>query len=403
MPKPNDIVTKVSEFIFELFQEHLPEHLVYHTYNHTESVAETARKIGKGMKLGEEGIEIVTLAAWFHDTGYTEIHRGHEEVSVRIATEYLEKEHYPEEKIELIAGCIRATKIPQKPKNLLEEIVADADLSGLGRKSFFEKSELLHSELENALEVTYTGKEWTQQNIELLTGHKYFTRYGQDAFGGGQAENIRSLHKKLRKLNSPKRDDAYAEIESQLLARAAEKDTSPDLGTDTMFRILSQNLSTSSSSADHQARTLILLNAVIIAGVVGFVFRSSGDLSLSVEIPMFMLLGVGTLTIFFSILAVRPKIFGGMTSLEQIEDRNSNLLFFGNFYNMSYDDFDWGIRKMMNDKEFLYSSILQDAYFRARSVVKKYRYLRLSYSIFMYGLCLSALAYFFFLISEAIR
>src|SRR5437879_3195121 len=125
MPEQTDIITKASDFVFDLFKARLPEHLVYHTYGHTQMVAETARKIGKGMRLGEEGIEVVMLAGWFHDTGYTELYRGHEEISIRIARYFLERNNYPEEKIELIAGCIAATRIPQQPQNLLEEIVAD--------------------------------------------------------------------------------------------------------------------------------------------------------------------------------------------------------------------------------------------------------------------------------------
>ena len=401
MAKQTDTLAKASEFIFNLFKEHLPEYLVYHTYKHSEMVGETARKIGKAMKLGEDGIEVVTLAGLFHDTGYTEMYRGHEEVSVRIATEFLEAENYPEEKIELIAGCIRATKVPQQPKNLLEEIIVDADLSGLGKKSFFQNSELLHIELEKALGVTFSEQEWAQQNLDLLTGHKYFTHFAQDAFGEQHTENIRTLYKKLRRPVTAKEEAALAkiEIERQKLARSAEKDALPERGTETMFKILSHNLMTISSLADHKAQTMIRSNAVIIAGVVSLVLRHLDELPQSVAIPMFMLLGVSVLTIFFSVLATRPKISVGITSREQITNRTSNLLFFGNFYKMSYNDFDWGIKEMMSDKDFLYSSLTQDSYFHARSVGKKYLYLNLSYSIFMYGLCITALTFFIFYLS----
>jgi predicted metal-dependent HD superfamily phosphohydrolase len=162
------------------------------------------------MKLGEEGIEVVMLAAWFHDTGYTEKYRGHEEISVRIATEFLRGQQYPEEKIRLLTGCIRATKIPQQPHNLLEEIVADADLSGLGRKSFFAKSELLHHEWEKAFETRYSDEEWARQNLDLLREHRYFTPYASGKYNDTQAENIRRLSKKIRKLNLSAQELAIA-------------------------------------------------------------------------------------------------------------------------------------------------------------------------------------------------
>ena len=200
MPKQSDIVIKTSEFVSQLFKERLPEYLVYHTFGHSEKVADTSYKIGKGMKLGDEGLEIVTLAGWLHDTGYTEIYRGHEEISMRIAREFLRKENYPEEKISLITGCIKATKIPQQPQNLLEEIVADADLAGLGRKSFFADTELLHYEWKTALSRKYSQQQWMQQNLELLTGHTFFTIYAREKYTKRQNENTKAVAKILHKL-----------------------------------------------------------------------------------------------------------------------------------------------------------------------------------------------------------
>lgn len=391
-----EIIKQSSEYIFDLFKQRLPEYLVYHTYGHTEMVAETARKIGKGMKLGEEGLEVVTLAGWFHDAGYTEVYNGHEEISVRIATDFLNRQEYPPEKIELVVGCIRATKIPQKPRNLLEEVVADADLSGLGRKSFFQNSELLHVEWEKAFAVTYADQDWAQKNLDLLTGHKYFTRYAQEAFSEQQTENILTLSKKLHKSVSPKEEVALEkiEVEREKLARAAEKDARPERGIETMFKIFSHNLMSASTMADHKSQTLIRSNAVIIAGVAGLVLRKLIQTPDSrMAIPIFILLAVSVLTIFFSVLATRPQISAGFTHREDIENKKSNLLFFGNFHNMPYLDFNWGIKEMMNDKDFLYDSLIQDCYFHGQSVAKKYRYLYISYSIFMYGISLAIAAF----------
>lgn len=396
MAKQNEIIKKASVYIFDLFKQRLPEYLVYHTYSHTEMVAETARKIGKGMKLGEEGLEVVTLAGWFHDTGYTELYKGHEEVSIRLATDFLNREDYPPEKIELVAGCIRATIIPQKPRNLLEEVVADADLSGLGRKSFFEKSELLHVEWEKALGVTFTDQEWAQKNLDLLTGHKFFTRYAEESFSKQQTENILVLSKKLHKGMSPKEEVALEKIgiEREKITRAAEKDARPERGIETMFKIFSHNLMTSSTMADHKAQTLIRSNSVIIAGIAGLVLRKLIETpDARIAIPIFILLGVAVLTIFFSVLATRPQISLGFTNRDEITNKKSNLLFFGNFFNMPYVDFNWGIKEMMGDKEFLYDSLIQDCYFHGQTVAKKYRYLYLSYSIFMYGLAVAIAAF----------
>ena len=95
----------------------------------------------------------------------------------------------------------------------------------------------------------------------------------------------------------------------------------------------------------------------------------------------------------FAILSTRPKITEGKLTRADIENKKSNLLFFGNFYNMNLDDFHWGMMEMIKDKDFLYSSMTRDLYFLGVVLAKKYKYLRVCYSIFMYGLIISVLAF----------
>jgi hypothetical protein len=95
----------------------------------------------------------------------------------------------------------------------------------------------------------------------------------------------------------------------------------------------------------------------------------------------------------FSILATRPNVTTGTFTREDIRQRKVNLLFFGNFHRSSLEDFDWGMREMMNDSDYLYGSMIKDLYFLGKVLGKKYEYLRLAYTVFMWGLIVSVLAY----------
>jgi hypothetical protein len=95
----------------------------------------------------------------------------------------------------------------------------------------------------------------------------------------------------------------------------------------------------------------------------------------------------------FATLSTRPKVTEGKVTREAIKQRKANLLFFGNFYNMSLDDFQWGVNEMLTDPEFLYSSMSRDLYFLGIVLGKKYRYLSLCYNIFMYGIIISVLGF----------
>jgi putative nucleotidyltransferase with HDIG domain len=331
MPKESDIVIKASEFVSALFKERLAEYLVYHKYEHSEMVSKVALKIAKHMKLGEDGIEIVMIAGWLHDIGYTEIYRGHEEVSIRIATEFLRKENYPQEKIQLVVGCIRATKIPQKPKNILEEILADADLSGLGRKSFFDDTELLHYEWEKALGKKYSGRQWMQQNLELLSGHKYFTRFARRKYSDQQNDNIRAVRKILSKLAA--QDENIFETQHTSDDFEWENTWGSSLGADTEknSQEIYNTVPETNSGNDTKAQIMVLASTVMIIVILFslMVIISKGVFGI-LEIPFILLFFISILSIIFAILSARPRIAD--SKITKIDIRSRYLQFSYNFF-----------------------------------------------------------------------
>jgi hypothetical protein len=60
---------------------------------------------------------------------------------------------------------------------------------------------------------------------------------------------------------------------------------------------------------------------------------------------------------------------------------------------MSLPDYDWAMKELLADRDYLYSSMVKDLYFLGVVLAKKYRQLRISYNIFMYGLIITMLLY----------
>jgi hypothetical protein len=110
-------------------------------------------------------------------------------------------------------------------------------------------------------------------------------------------------------------------------------------------------------------------------------------------IPTLILTLVCLLTIIFAVLATRPNVTSGVFSKEDVYNKRTNLLFFGNFHSMHLDDYEWGIQEMMKDSNYLYGSMIRDNYFLGKVLGKKYRLLRVAYTIFMFGLVISFLSY----------
>jgi len=192
-----ELVRKATAYVEGLFRAKKPEWVKFHSFRHARAVAKASQEIGTACRLNAEDLETVTLAAWFHDTGYLEGIDGHEEKSVEIAAAFLRDNGYPEEKIGQIAGCIRATKLPQSPKNLLEQVLCDADIAHLASKDFFEVTELIRSEIEHRMRVKLTDSEWLTTNTDFVAGHRYHTDCARSKYADQQAANLEALKKRL--------------------------------------------------------------------------------------------------------------------------------------------------------------------------------------------------------------
>ena len=180
--------------------------------------------------------------------------------------------------------------------------------------------------------------------------------------------------------------------ESVLVDPEKAKKKKQERGADTMFRITSANNSRLSTQADSKAHIMIQVNSLIISVILTFLLRKIENHP-NIAIPAFMLMAVNLVTIIFSILATRPNIPKGTFTAQDLKNKDVNLLFFGNFYRMSLKDYSEGMQQVMDDSDFLYNSLIRDVYFQGVALGKKYRLLRLSYNVFMFGLVISVLAF----------
>ena len=200
MRNTNHIIEQSREFVLELLKKRLAPWTMYHDVRHTEETVEACRDIGKASNLDAGQLEIVMLAAWFHDTGYTERVTGHEERSVEIAAAFLLDKRYPPQGIEAISACIMATMMPQTPNNIMEQVICDADMVYLGKKEFFEKNDLLKAEIEKRERRLIPEAEWLMRSIDFLSGQSYHTEYAKKNLQDGILTNIGILRGQLERI-----------------------------------------------------------------------------------------------------------------------------------------------------------------------------------------------------------
>jgi uncharacterized protein len=192
MPATN-MVRKVSGYVTSLMKKHLPETMYFHNLQHTSEVVEAATLIATNSGLNRTDIAIIKIAAWFHDSGYIYNYRGHEESSMAIAGTYLMQYGIGNSFLQAVLDCIEATKMPQCPKNHLQQVMCDADMYHLSQNYYTGHAQKLKKEWDVYLEHHYTQDEWNRINLNLLQSHRYFSPYGREVLENLKQDNIALL------------------------------------------------------------------------------------------------------------------------------------------------------------------------------------------------------------------
>ncbi len=184
----------LEEFILEKLEKGLPKNLHYHNLKHTVDVYTQVELIGRSENVSHEEQLMLQTAALLHDAGHLIDYDTHEEMGVKLAREILPEYQYTERQIEIISDLIMVTKLPPKPKNLLEAIMCDADLDYLGRTDFIPVSNMLYNELHEHGRIG-TIQEWNELQIKFIEKHQYFTntaRKLRNVNKNSQLDNIKN-------------------------------------------------------------------------------------------------------------------------------------------------------------------------------------------------------------------
>lgn len=386
----------LKQYVLNYFHEHADERLVYHNLDHTTQVVDAAVQIANHYHLNDKDFFTIYAAAWFHDAGYFTDSSNHEQAGAIEAERYLLSTNTDATVIQSVKNCILATKLPQRANSLPEQIVCDADLFHFGTDTFDERSKLMRKECK-FMGRDISKEQWRKDSLKLLESHTYYTDYCNLLLNKRKQENMDELKRKEEKAESKTNNEtvamhAVADNDASAKADKKNKDKRPERGIETMFRISSGNHQRLSDQADSKSHILITVNSIIISVLLSVLLKSLDEFP-QLRIPAYMLLTVNLVTIICAILSTRPNIPPGTFTQNDIDEKKVNLLFFGNFYKMSLQDYAGGMMQMMEDREFLYGSLIRDVYSQGVVLGRKYRMLRLAYNIFMYGLIVSVVAF----------
>lgn len=384
-----NLIEQSEDFVSNLLKDKLSNLYSYHNFNHTFSVVTAVKELCKKEDVESDDKEALLVAAWFHDTGYVEGYENHESKSVKIAADFLREKGKSEKFIQQVSGLILATAKDYQPKTLLEKIIKDADYAHLMGAEYVTTCELLRLELKNTGIVNFSNAEWTKENLNfLLNKHRFYTDHALKKWQPLKEKNLILIQKKINKQELK----AAEALEKE--NKKSEKIEKPDRGVDTLFRVTLGNHTRLSGIADSKANILLSVNAIIISIALSTIIpKLDSPKNAHLVLPTFIMLMSSVITIIFAILSTRPKVTSGVFTREDIENKKINLLFFGNFYKMPLEEYDWAMNEMMKDRDYLYSNMIKDLYYLGLVLQRKYNLLRIAYNLFMVGIIITVISF----------
>jgi len=187
-----DLFTSIKQPILTRLQNELDSRLGYHNITHTLDVLEQAEVLAEQEKVTDKhDLLLLKIAAVFHDSGFLFVYKNHEEKSCEIASESL-RNVFSKEDIKKVFGMIMATKIPQTPNTLLEQIICDADLDYLGRNDFEPISRNLYKEF-LTFKIIPEDIIWDHIQIKFFESHHYFTGTSMSKRNGKKLKHLNIL------------------------------------------------------------------------------------------------------------------------------------------------------------------------------------------------------------------
>lgn len=368
------ILGEIKEYLEVFFSERFKEeNFPFHNLRHTKAVVEQAIMLAKEEGVTEHELFLIQVAAWFHDTGYAVCFSGHEEESFAICREFL-KDKLPDDDYASIEKMILATRVHCSPQSKLEAIVCDSDYYHFHAEDFLIHSMKLREELQLTLKQKFPKQYYYYDTVRFLRSHRYATQYGKDNYEELKQKNVVKVEALL---NDSKKKG---------------KEQSTGRGIESMLRLTARNQINLSSIADNKANILLSITSLIVSfsATVGY---NQAVKSKEMLVPLIILIVSCLVALIFAILSTRPNVSSGVFDMEDVRKQKVNLLFFGNFYKMDYKEYQDAVREMMPDYDYLYNTMIRDQYSLGTILARKFKLLRIAYTVFMVGITLAVIVF----------
>ncbi len=242
------------------------------------------------------------------------------------------------------------------------------------------------------------NSQFQNNSVEAATSSEKLSQKGlyiKDNFEKGKQKNKKRLKKSHKQQNGTiEKSDFLVSATSEAIRADVKLEDKIKLerGVESLFRITSRRHIELSNLAHSKASLLISINALIISVVLSVLSTKLQD-NRHLILPTVLLILTSVSAMVIAFFSTRPIILGGKKNADASETNETNILFFGHFLNLSLDEFKMTIRQTIMDKEKIYDSLSRDIYYQGLVLARKYKFITISYSVFIIGLVISALTF----------
>lgn len=394
----HDKLKAVREFTFEILDQNSNTN-VYSDINRLYRIESNIKKIIQQENINGIDVDAIFLANYFHSIEEVEsnvkeidfelIITFYKTIAIRLKEQFLIEDALIEK-----AEKIAIQSLPIHEATLIEaKILSDAAVMDFACPQGRERLKLLYEQL-LLKDFKLSKVNWYDTIIPLIEHYKTYTDFGKTAIQPHIDELCKSLKKEKKEIENRNNlllkkeldisDEEIKKLKKDL-TKIKERD---DRGIQTLFRNTSRNHYTLNRMVDDKARIMIMVNSIILSLVLGGVIGKDVDY-LKEFVPAVIISIANLVSITFAILSIAPNKTQGDFTEEEIRSKKGNLLYFGNFFNMHYRDFEWAFLQMLSDKNYLYTSMIRDYYHQAQILNKKYNSIRVSLYSFLFGLAIA--------------
>ena len=385
------------------------EAILYHNLSFVDRITRNIRKICKAENYTDEeclllDTSLLLYTYTFNEMKLTKISKDEwqkvfKDITVQVAPALLENAEYTPEEIELIVETLTHVFSDTPTNNRLSIALTDAlimDFIGKNGKSHLE----LHYKETLLKDVSISIKKYNNFLIERLSKYQAQTEFARLNIQPKIAVLIHSLEKDQTRFYRQKEivlkkeldinDDELKELRKNLKSIKGRDSR----GIQTLFRTTSQNHYTLNEMVDKKANIMITVNSIILTVIIGGVIQIPGSEAATFNMSIAMLSIASFLSVAFAVIAIAPNKTQGRFTMDEIKNKQGNLLYFGNFHDMTVKDYEWGMLQKLNDSDYLYSSLIKDIYFLGQTLNRKYKMIRISLVTFIVGLAASFAIFF---------